>query len=129
MSYHTYWQFADTFKLHDVHFAAQMFRQMTVNPERDHTVSALEGSRIVCGRSSECSVDVDLVKVAHGPLVLLQMALCSEADSACIASEGPLKVMNVDVEPQLRGLREHFLADPAYRLAVLVCLENLLRIC
>ena len=97
-----------------MHFAAQMFSQMTVNPEGDHAVSALKWPGIIRGRGSECSVDVDLVEMTHGPLVFLQMALCSKADSACITSEGPLEVMNVDVEPQLRGLGEHFLADPAH---------------
>ena len=112
-----------------MHFAAEMLGQVTVNPEGNHAVSALKWPRVVGGWSPECGVDVDFVEVTHRPLVFLQMTLCSEADRACIASEGPLEVMNVDMESQLRGLGEHFLADPAYRLAVLVSLKNFLRIC
>ena len=112
-----------------MHFASEMFCKMPVNPERDHAVSTFEGPRVVCGRSPECGIDVDLVEVSHGSLVFLQMSLCSETDSTCITSEGPLEIMNVDVEPQLRGLREYFLADPAHRLAVLISLEYFLRIC
>ena len=60
--------------------------------------------------------------------MFLKMSFCSETDCASIASEGPLEIMNVDMKPQLRGLRENFLANSAHRLAVLVSLKYFLSI-
>ena len=37
-----------------------MFGKMSVYAERDHTVVALEGPRVVCGRCSEGLVDAHL---------------------------------------------------------------------
>jgi hypothetical protein len=96
-------------------------------PEGNHAVAALEGARVVCGRRAESGVDVDFVEVAHGALVLLQMALGTEADGARVAAEGPLEVVDVDVKPQLGGLGEDLLADPAHGLTLLVYLKDFLK--
>ena len=50
--------------------------------------------------------------MADGAFVLLQVALGAETDRTRLAPEWPLKVMDVHMEPQLGGLRKHFLADP-----------------
>ena len=66
-------------------------------PEGDHAVTALEGSRVVRGGSAKGGVDVDLVEVAHGPFVLLQMTFGPEADRTGVAAERSLKVVDVDM--------------------------------
>ena len=117
---HTYWQFPDTLELHDVHFAAEMFCQVTVNPEGNHAVSALKWPGVISGGSPKCGVDVDFVEVTHRPLVFLQMALGAEAHRTGVTTERALKVVDVDVEPELGRLAEHLAADTAHTLTVLV---------
>ena len=52
--------------------------------------------------------------MADGAFVLLQVALGAETDRTRLAPEWPLKVMDVHMEPQLGGLRKHFLADSTH---------------
>ena len=84
-----------------MHFAAEMFCQVTVNPEGNHAVSALKWPGVISGGSPKCGVDVDFVEVTHRPLVFLQMALGAEAHGTGVTTERPLKVVDVDVEPEL----------------------------
>ena len=51
------------------------------------------------------------------------MTFGAEAHGTGVTTERPLKVVNVDVEPELGGLAEHLAADAAHALAVLVDLE------
>ena len=111
-------QFAQTLEFHDVHLRTQVFGQVAVNAEGNHAIRALERARILRRRRSERQVHVDFVEVGDGTLVLLQMALCAEAYGTSLAPEWPLEVVDVDVQPQLRRLGEHFVADAARRFAV-----------
>ena len=61
--------------------------------------------------------------MSDGPLVFLQMALGAEAHGTGVTTERPLKVVDVDVEPELGGLAEHLAADAAHALPVLVHLQ------
>ena len=101
---------------------------MSVDPERDHAVHTFERPRIVGAWSSECGVDVDLVEVTDGAFVFLKMAFGTEADSASVAPEGSLEVVDVDVQPQLGRLGEHLLANPANRFTVFIDLEDFLTV-
>ena len=82
----------------------EVFGKMTVNSEPNEAVPALKRPRVLCGRRSKCLVDVELVDVARRPLVLQKVALGAEGHGAVLTAEGPLHVVDVDVEPQLRGL-------------------------
>lgn len=108
-------QFAQTLQFHDVHFGSQVFGQVAVDAEGDHAVGALERSRILRARRAERQIHVDLVEVRDGSFVLLQMAFGAEADGARLAPERPLKVMDVDVQPQLRRFRKN-LKIPQFRM-------------
>ena len=90
-----------------------MFSKMSMDSEGNHTVSTFEWSWVVCGWCSEGGVDVDFIEMSHGSLMFLQMAFCAETYSTCIASEGSLKVVDVNMKSQLRGFGENFLANSA----------------
>ena len=59
-------------------------------------------------------------------LVLQEVALGAEGHGAVLAAEWPLHVVDVDVEPQLRSLREHLLANAALRLPIGPRLDDVL---
>ena len=40
--------------------------------------------------------------MGDGSFVFLEVALCPEGNGACVAAEGPLEVVDVDVEAELR---------------------------
>lgn len=113
-------QFAQAFQFHDVHFGAEMFGQVAVNAEGDHAVGTFKRSRILRAGRAESQIHVDFIEMRHGSLVLLQVALGAEGNGAGLAPKRPLKVMNVDVQSQLRRFRENFVANAARRFAV-VC--------
>ena len=101
---------------------------MTLDPEGDLTVDAFEGPGVRGCGCSEGRVDVDLVEVADGAFVLLELSLGPEGDRPQLSPEGPLKVVNVDMKPQLRRFREDLAADAAHRLAFVVHLKDLVRV-
>ena len=119
-------QLARALQLHDVDLGPQVFGKMAVNSEPNEAVPALEGPRVGRGRCPECLVDVNLVEVARRPLVLQKVALGAEGHRAVLAAEGSLHVVDVDVEPQLRRLREDLFADSALRLPVGPRLDDVL---
>lgn len=133
-------QLAQALQLHDVHLAAKMFGQVSVYPERYLTVCTLERPRVAGGRRAKrrshadlqvsrdicvacmCSLErrtVYLIVMGNRSLVLRQVTLGSEGDGAALASEWPLKVMNVDMQPQLTRLAEHLVANATHAPAVL----------
>jgi hypothetical protein len=112
-----------TFQLHDVHLRPQVFGQMSVNSKRDYAIDAFERSRVRSRWGAKRRVDVDLVEVSDRPFVLLKVAFGAKGDSARVASERSLKIMDVDVESQLSGLGKNFVANSAFRFSVCVRLK------
>lgn len=60
-----------------------------------------------------------LLKMGIRPLVLLEVALGAETDSARFTTERSLKIVYVDMEPQLAWLGEHLIAHDAHAAAIL----------
>lgn len=111
-------QLAQAFQFHDVHFGAEMFRQMAVNAEGDHAVGTFKRPRILRAGRPESQIHVDFIEMSHGSLVLLQVAFGAERNGAGFTPKRPLKVMDVDVQSQLRRFREDFVANATRRFAV-----------
>ena len=78
-----------------------MFGQMSVDSECDHAIDTFERSRVVDAGSPESCIDVDLVEMAYTSLVFLKVTLGSKTHSASITPEGPLKIVDIHMKPQL----------------------------
>jgi len=117
-------QLPQTLQLHDVHLAAEVFGQVTVDPEGDHAVGAFERPRVLRRRRPERQIHIHLVEVGDGSFVFLEVALCPEGNGACVAAEGPLEVVDVDVEAELRRFGKYLAANAAGGFAVIRQFES-----
>lgn len=112
-------QLEEALEPHDVHLAAQVLGEVAVDAERDVAVGAAEGARVERRGGAERGGHGHLVVVRAGALVLLQVAARAEAHGARAAAEGPLHVVDVEVQAQLRRLRERLVAEVAHAPPVL----------
>ena len=55
--------------------------------------------------------------------VFLQMSFSPKANSAGVTPKWPFKIMDIDVQPQLGGFGEYFVADATHALTFLVHLQ------